>query len=167
MFRTIFTTLTALLKSSLCGTQLCIRSDTASYTEIYAWFMNEPLQRLFRLSLSEVKSRCKLHLNLMNSQAARTLGGRGQEPGKRVIPRWWACGARQARVNCWSWAPRARRPCCRASRPVHKIEMGCSGRDKDIVMTRGNKGIRARGRTSRSRARRGYKCTAVRGRAGP
>ena len=25
--------------------------------------------------------------------------------------------------------------------------MGCSGRDKDIVMTRGNKGIRARGRT--------------------
>ena len=31
MFRTIFTTLTALLKSSLCGTQLCIRSDTASY----------------------------------------------------------------------------------------------------------------------------------------
>ena len=24
--------------------------------------------------------------------------------------------------------------------------MGCSGRDKDIVMTRGNKGIRARGR---------------------
>ena len=32
MFRTIFTTLTALLKSGLCATQLCIRSDTASYT---------------------------------------------------------------------------------------------------------------------------------------
>ena len=31
MFRTIFTTLTALLKSGLCATQLCIRSDTASY----------------------------------------------------------------------------------------------------------------------------------------
>ena len=31
MFRTIFTTLTALLKSDLCATQLCIRSDTASY----------------------------------------------------------------------------------------------------------------------------------------
>ena len=31
MFRTIFTTLRALLKSGLCGTQLCIRSDTASY----------------------------------------------------------------------------------------------------------------------------------------
>ena len=108
--------------------------------------MNEPLQRILSLSLSEVKSRCKLHLNVMNSEAARTLGGRGQEPGKRVIPRWWACGARQARVNCWSWAPRAPRPCRRASRPVHKIEMGCSGRDKDIVMTRGNKGIRARGR---------------------
>ena len=31
MFRTIFTTLRALLKSGLCGPQLCIRSDTASY----------------------------------------------------------------------------------------------------------------------------------------
>ena len=31
MFRTIFTTLRALLKSGLCGTQLCTRSDTASY----------------------------------------------------------------------------------------------------------------------------------------
>ena len=31
MFRTIFTTLRALLKSGLCATQLCIRSDTASY----------------------------------------------------------------------------------------------------------------------------------------
>ena len=31
MFRTIFTTLTPLLKSGLCATQLCIRSDTASY----------------------------------------------------------------------------------------------------------------------------------------
>ena len=31
MFRTIFTTLRALLKSDLCATQLCIRSDTASY----------------------------------------------------------------------------------------------------------------------------------------
>ena len=31
MFRTIFTTLRALLKSGLCGTQMCIRSDTASY----------------------------------------------------------------------------------------------------------------------------------------
>ena len=31
MFRTIFTTLGALLKSGLCATQLCIRSDTASY----------------------------------------------------------------------------------------------------------------------------------------
>ena len=30
-FRTIFTTLRALLKSGLCATQLCIRSDTASY----------------------------------------------------------------------------------------------------------------------------------------
>ena len=33
MFRTIFTTLRALLKSGLCGTQLCIRSDTASCTD--------------------------------------------------------------------------------------------------------------------------------------
>ena len=32
MFRTIFTTLRALLKSGLRATQLCIRSDTASYT---------------------------------------------------------------------------------------------------------------------------------------
>ena len=32
MFRTIFTTLRALLKLGLCATQLCIRSDTASYT---------------------------------------------------------------------------------------------------------------------------------------
>ena len=32
MFRTIFTTLRALLKSGLCGLQLCIRSDTASLT---------------------------------------------------------------------------------------------------------------------------------------
>ena len=31
MFRTIFTTLRALLKSGLCRPQLCIRSDTASY----------------------------------------------------------------------------------------------------------------------------------------
>ena len=31
MFRTIFTTLRALLKSGLCATLLCIRSDTASY----------------------------------------------------------------------------------------------------------------------------------------
>ena len=31
MFRTIFTTLTALLKLGLCATQFCIRSDTASY----------------------------------------------------------------------------------------------------------------------------------------
>ena len=30
MFRTIFTTLRALLKSGLCATQLCIRSDTAT-----------------------------------------------------------------------------------------------------------------------------------------
>ena len=30
MFRTIFNTLRALLKSGLCGPQLCIRSDTAS-----------------------------------------------------------------------------------------------------------------------------------------
>ena len=30
MFRTVFTTLTAPLKSGLCATQLCIRSDTAS-----------------------------------------------------------------------------------------------------------------------------------------
>ena len=36
MFRTIFTTLRALLKSGLCGTQLCIRSDTASYTAEWA-----------------------------------------------------------------------------------------------------------------------------------
>ena len=31
ILRTIFNTLRALLKSSLCATQLCIRSDTASY----------------------------------------------------------------------------------------------------------------------------------------
>ena len=34
MFRTIFTTLRALLKSGLCATQLCIRSDTASYVNV-------------------------------------------------------------------------------------------------------------------------------------
>ena len=34
MFRTIFTTLRALLKSGLCGSQLCIRSDTASYVYV-------------------------------------------------------------------------------------------------------------------------------------
>ena len=34
MFRTIFTALRALLKSGLCATQLCIRSDTASYIHI-------------------------------------------------------------------------------------------------------------------------------------
>ena len=34
MFRTIFTTLRALLKSGLCGPQLCIRSDTASYPDV-------------------------------------------------------------------------------------------------------------------------------------
>ena len=38
MFRTIFTTLRALLKSGLCGPQLCIRSDTASYFLIYFSF---------------------------------------------------------------------------------------------------------------------------------
>ena len=32
MFRTIFTTLRALLKSGLCATQLCIGSDSSSYT---------------------------------------------------------------------------------------------------------------------------------------
>ena len=31
MFRNIFTTLRALLKPGLCASQLCIRSDTASY----------------------------------------------------------------------------------------------------------------------------------------
>ena len=36
MFRTIFTTLTALLKSGLCATQLCIRSDTASHLHWYS-----------------------------------------------------------------------------------------------------------------------------------
>ena len=38
MFRTIFTTLRALLKSGLCGLQLCIRSDTASYVLVKTFF---------------------------------------------------------------------------------------------------------------------------------
>ena len=51
MFRTIFTTLRALLKSGLCGTQLCIRSDTASYPEKLEKFTHKPLDEKIRMKM--------------------------------------------------------------------------------------------------------------------
>ena len=54
MSTTIFTTLRALLKSGLCATQLCIRSDTASYA-----------------SLSDLYKTCVLFLSLSTSCKVR------------------------------------------------------------------------------------------------
>ena len=53
MFRTIFTTLGALLKSGLCATHLYIRSDTSSYhtcDEIFLLYSSFSMERQLRLN---------------------------------------------------------------------------------------------------------------------
>ena len=50
MFRTIFTTLRALLKSGLCGPQLCIRSDTASYALVLS--LSFAMSSIFRTRIT-------------------------------------------------------------------------------------------------------------------
>ena len=53
MFRIIFTTLRALLKSGLCGLQLCIRSDTASY--LTRWKTRSKIYFIFAINSSDEK----------------------------------------------------------------------------------------------------------------